>query len=789
MGVRGGENEPWIVARNETADLAGEEDHFSTVGFEYDLAVLPELKVESRFSEKKGNFPFITWQLNIQNQSIRPLEIGELAFPFALNNFLEGFKRTEEDLLRLTQSRVAVHKFIGGAGSYLLAQRLSGAGPGLLIFPGKDTSWEFYHHVPASLKTPYQWEGIPIVYVHSKAAVEREGWPNWANGHSSRILRPGETAAFETCFAVCDTGSIDTLSRALVAAGKPAFRLFPAAVAPKNVGISLEVAARGPVEFDAGTGVEIETDTDESGGYALIKPTFAGETMVDIKVSGEPASRAHLFFTEDIEVLIKKRAACIAQHQTDSRGAILLANNKTAMPVADGPNSYSAGLADALFLAEKNTIYPEPGEIEALNKYVNFLLGSLQNPGDFSVAASMIDSELAVHFGEPSAYAAAANLYLAMSRIANTSAGTEKTAREYLRLAYGTSMAQFSNARRSFSDSGPLQPLLGLSELGAELREADMLEEADELSELLEEETDAFRDLRMPFFSEIVCDPDAYSESLFASTYANLREQQPELLQQAFALRSLAPSWWWYGSDKKYWDAMESEPNRLFGDHGETCLEPSSIINSVMFFALLDTDYSQLPEAYLRLAFGGMLGPWALVNEDGSASMCYCPDVASKHYGRNAFSGELGLGLFRYLRSVASFVLPGREGGLHTFGCTYELTDCAHQVIPWDGVGRRIIIRQFNAEFELKFGNIRELRLAKDKRWFEASISNPSSLEVLTRLNVQGMWGSSLECCGEYYESVDGIISLPISLPPNEVIRVRADVPEWRFSSGSTSRS
>ena len=187
----------------------------------------------------------------------------------------------------------------------------------------------------------------------------------------------------------------------------------------------------------------------------------------------------------------------------------------------------------------------------------------------------------------------------------------------------------------------------------------------------------------------------------------------------AYATRSLAPSWWWYGSDKRNWDGADSTPTRAMADRGETCLAHTTIPNSLIFFGLMDRDYLAIPEAYMRMAFGGMLGPWALVRSDGAASMCYCPDLSSKHAGFNSYTGGSGHGLFHYLREVGSYVLPNQKQGIYTFGCHFESTDDAYVVRPWEGVGRRIVMRQIGAEFRLTFGRFIELRVDRAKRWFE----------------------------------------------------------------------
>src|SRR5205085_10560959 len=130
-----------------------------------------------------------------------------------------------------------------------------------------------------------------------------------------------------------------------------------------------------------------------------------------------------------------------------------------------------------------------------------------------------------------------------------------------------------------------------------------------------------------------------------------------------------------------------------------------------------ECDSSHIPEAYMRLPFGVMLGPWALARAEGAASMAYCPETASKHHGYVPLTGDVGFALFHYLRGAGAYVLPSRSYGVFTFGCHFEVEGNAYIVRPWDGVGRRIVLRQVGAEFDVTFGRMYEIRLDVRKRW------------------------------------------------------------------------
>ncbi|MCG9895228.1 MAG: DUF5695 domain-containing protein, partial [Fimbriimonadaceae bacterium] len=172
IGARTDPKEPWMLGRNVRARHIQDEEWPGAPGqvkFEYFFSQLEGL-IEGfgTFKEVNEGLPHIVWDLELHNPGRRTVEIGELAFPMAFNNFYDGFGWNDVQLQKLWNSRVYIHKFIGGGASWLFAQRMTADPPGLLVFPGVGTSWEFYSHVSSSLNTPYQWEGIPIVYAASK---------------------------------------------------------------------------------------------------------------------------------------------------------------------------------------------------------------------------------------------------------------------------------------------------------------------------------------------------------------------------------------------------------------------------------------------------------------------------------------------------------------------------------------------------------------------------------------------------------------------------------------------
>jgi hypothetical protein len=790
LGARTHPDDPWIVSRNTSAEPLEDDEDGRLVAFRYEFSFLDELSATGRFYEIPGQIPQIAWDVKITNRSRRSVEIGELGFPLALNNVFEGFPRTDKGTRELFADRVHVHKFIGGAASYVFAQRLNARPPGLLIFPGGETTWEFINHVPGSLHTPFRWEGIPVVYAHSRAAIEREGWSEWFGGHTSIVLEPGEERTYQMRFVPVDRDRTDNLSATLAACGRPAMRLFPGAVAPADVGIAVEVAGATPTRFLSSVEMELETDADEEGGFCFVRPSEAGPLSIAFEDTQGRVSECQLLFTAPIEELIRVRAEWIVAHQIHIQpgalqNAIVPAENVAAQPIVD-PDAYvspfgiESSLADALFLAEKNSIYPEPSQIEVLDRYLaDFVEDDLQNPGDGSVGSSFPDlRSVATNFGRPQVYPLVFCLYQSMARIASGHGGTRHDAAYYLSRAARCALAMSRHVEPSLLSASAVSLMSYLPSLVDDLRGAGLTDEAQQVHHFIRRRDSDLLRRRYPYGAELTWTATGFDEAFSAARRHAHEELQERTLRCAYAARSLAPSWWWYGSDKRWLDDGDGNPAGT--DRGELCLGPTTVANSMMFLRTLDRDYTTLPEATLRLAFGGMLGVWALVRPDGAAGMAFCPDPASKHFGMSAVTGDVGLGLFHYLRGVASWVLPTRYSGVTTFGCHFEVeTEDDREtfvVRPWDGVGRRVIVRQIGFEVETSLGILQEVRFDARKRRARITVSNPGNTERVSRVRVKGLWGSRFAVSGKELHGENGELLLELTLPANASVTTEISV-------------
>lgn len=162
----------------------------------------------------------------------------------------------------------------------------------------------------------------------------------------------------------------------------------------------------------------------------------------------------------------------------------------------------------------------------------------------------------------------------------------------------------------------------------------------------------------------------------------------------------------------------------------------------------VSAELSYRPENVVFLkSYAALLGVAAMIWEDGRASMCYTPDLDSAHYGYNEFTGDVGLGLYGYLRGVRAearqlFRRLGSPTELVGFGCDMSAsTRDRFDAVIKDGVGQWFRHHDRDVEVRAERGLLRRVNGARDKRDITIEIENPwvEPLEVVAQ--VRGLWG------------------------------------------------
>jgi hypothetical protein len=727
IGARTRPDDPWILSRNMDAEVLDENEDPTQVAFEYEFSLLPEIGATGRYYEMSGPIPHIVWDVRIENRGRVSLEIGELAFPFALNNNYDGFPATPYGRDLLFNNRLVLHKSIAGAGSFIHAQRLCARPPGLLIVPGDETSWEFFASVPASIRGPEAWAGIPIVYVHSKATIEREGWAGWFNGNSSLVMEPGDVRNYRTLFVPTEAADAEGAMATLSALNHPTVGLFPGAVAPIEVGITAQLAGATPTQVLSDREAELEAESEEGRGSCNITAAQPGPLRFSFEDTQGRQTHANLLFTEPIEDLIKKRARWIVSnqvvHEGPLEGGIVMSDLEGSQLLAEPeefvtPFALESSLGDALFLAGKNRIYPDATELAALNQYVDgFIPRCIQNPSTGAVGFSFEpENPRSINTGWPRVYTLLCELQTVMAELFKHDEARAKT---YRRAADNTATAFNRIALPNIEREGSV--LFQDATL-------DRIEAANSRRSLPPRNRTAGHAGPLEVWG---CEGYA--------NFRNTEEPRATRVDLAYTHRSLSPHWWWYGADQR----LLPDPrlrNRAMLDRGELCLGPTTPYNAILGLQQLEHDAIGLNGGQLRMAFGGLLGVWALVREDGAATAGFCPDPASEGFGICGVSGDVGIGLYAYLLRATSYVVPAAE---FAFGCFYEVEGPWATVIPWDGVGRRIVVGSYALKVEAEVGRIRKLRFRIDRSEIIVDVENPADSARTLVLTVQGLWSEA----------------------------------------------
>ncbi len=332
--------------------------------------------------------------LTLENRTDRALQIGDLALPLPMHN--RYAKDPEETFLR----RVFRHARIAGSGSFVYWLPVGGAGPHLVMLPMEGTALEYFTDTAAD----YAWGGGDYtVFIHSGATgpVTRG---TWRQAHTSRTLNPrghsGDKVSYGFLLAWADdqTGVRELLYRH----GNVDVQVVPGMVVPADLFalFSLRTMRRDlAVTAEHPRATEIQYLGENAKDVHIYKVRFSrlGENLVTVSWPGG-AMPLEFFVTEPLETLIKKRAAFIAhkqQHRDPAKwydglfslwdvrlpeGKNLLGPDNLA-----GQYPYAVSGSDdpsnskCMFLSEKNVVFPDKAEIEALEYFIErFVWGKHQ---------------------------------------------------------------------------------------------------------------------------------------------------------------------------------------------------------------------------------------------------------------------------------------------------------------------------------------------------------------------------------------------------------------------------
>lgn len=706
-------------------------------------------QVENRYGF--GN-EALTWTLTLSNPGSAPVEIGDVALPCPMNT------KYEWDREITYHQRVIRHSFIAGHGSFMFWTRCDTEGPYLLMTPLPNTSLEYFD-AGASRGGPGD---NFTAYLHSAAQQEvlRERGTRWRQQHTSVTLAPAGQPGCEVTygFRLAWAQDYDAVRRRLVEEQLFDVRIAPGMTLPSDLTARVAVRSRSrtlalEAEFPADT--EVRDLGTREDGTRLFEVGFRrlGENLLTLRADDGRRMVLEFFSTEPVETLIRKRAAFLArsQHRDASKwydglitdwnmqdGVLVSPDNLDRIPESRryAVSCDDPGLCKAPFLAAKNVEYPERGEIEALEYYVeHFLWGGLQMTDQESHPFGLygIDDwkrnrdspdpgpKGRTHLWRIYDYSHVVMLYLQLYRIASEhpEMRTRIGAAEYLRRAHGTAMALFKYplelVKWSPYETGLYNELV-IGEVIQELDRAGLTQQAAALREHWHRKIEFFVSGKANLFaSEYPFDTTGFESTHAFARYVlrgtgpvpGLRVSREEALRfahQQAALNIGCRGWletayYLLGSDYRG------------GGNGRYTL---SYMSQMGGWSLLDYSLHDAadPQRLLPLAYASILSSWALMNtgtpasnygfwypgaaNDGGAGGGFEPAPYGKtwlgqphHRGAWYYGCEIDLGFGGTLRAAATIFAADPLFGPIAYGGTCKQDGQHWQVWCKDGVRRR----------------------------------------------------------------------------------------------------
>ncbi|MCI9573615.1 MAG: hypothetical protein HFH97_13605 [Lachnospiraceae bacterium] len=511
-------------------------------------------------------------------------------------------------------------------------------------------------------------------------------------------------------------------------------------------------------------GIRVEAEDAEvealgiNGAYHIFRIAFRqlGERTVRVDYGGKYMN-IYYFVTQDVRTMLGKRAAFIAGKQIRDEekwynGLLAEYNNETGAVLS--PDNYDKiggwriyevtcddpGLSKPAFLSSAQTVCPDQAQVDALDDYIqHFVWGGLQQRTDepfpygiygipdWHVLRESEDpgNRGRTHLWRVYDYPHIALMYYNMYQVAAFAENitTRLSAKEYLQRAYGTARALFTVPAElegwSAYETGFYNEL-AIPEIIEALKREKMELEAQvleghwnrKMGYFVKECKDVFGS-EYPFdttgfesthvlaaraleTAEMRCRKLPYGEDMDYGRAVEFMENQTACNVACRGL--LEPAYFWYGSDYR-------------GDNLHYTL---SYMTQMGGDSLLDYAcyYAQEPFGMLRLAYGSLLGSWALLNcgdeesgygywfpgkeKDGCASGGFEPLYGGEtwlnqphHGGAWYYSCEIDLGFCGGLRGAATVVAEDPVFGRVCYGGSLEEAREGLRVTCRDGVGRR----------------------------------------------------------------------------------------------------
>lgn len=698
------------------------------------------LAIEIRFSVSTAA---IDWTMRVANLTDQPLEIGDLAFPLLMNSSA-----------RRGAAWVLKHGLVSGHGSFNFWMRPDSAPPYLVFTPRDDTKLEYWETQNREYRSfiysavagaEARERGTKWRQPHTSLQLAPRGQAGDSKAHGFRFRWANDYDAVRQ--VLVDEGGIDvqvvpgmTVPTDLFArfalrstqAVHSVVAEFPEATRIEALGTNGDYRLY-QVQFSRlGENRLTIRYGDNRHMFLEFFSTEPLETL--IKKRGAFLARSqHRDPTKWYNGLITDWNM-ETQHLISPDDYAPIPRNRYYAVTCDDP-----GLGKPAYLAAKNAEFPVPAEIEALDYYItNFVWGGLQQttsePYPYAIygipdwkqnrESTDPGRNGQRHLWRVYDYPHIIQMYHAMYRVARQypHMRTALPASEYLQRAYGTAHAMFTVPfeieRWSAYGTGFYNELV-IVDLIADLEAAGLSAEAKTLRDFWERKVRNFVNREQDLFrSEYAFDSTGFESTHALARYAMTHADAPGRTNLGVSLENarrfmekqtaanlfcrgvIEPAYYYLGSDY-----------RGGGGNAYTLTYMAQMGGwSVLDYAL---NFATNAPPLLRLGYASYLSAWALMNtgtpesnygywfpgkaNDGGAGGGFEPAPFGRTWlgpphqrGSWIFSCEIDLGYCGALRTAATILADDPIFGRFCFGGDWRPTAGGVEIIPKDGLRKRI---------------------------------------------------------------------------------------------------
>ena len=792
------------------------------VGPDPALAETADLSVNERFTLQDE---ILEWSIVLANGGDRPVEIGDLAVPFA---FAERAGARGD----IYTKKLLRHSLVSGHGSWIYWQRSNAVGPYLLLTPGGASKFEYFESSSGAF-TPY-------VHARAASAASRAAGGNWRLPVSGLSLQPKETRTYTFRFQWAKDAA--DVREILVSEGKFDTTIVPGMVLPIDLPAHLSLRSRNQIaaivaEHPAAT--TIENVPHEPGVYT-VKFSRLGENLLTVRYGNGQWSTLEFFVTEPLETVIAKRAAFLVshhQHTDPSKWYVgMYSDWDQKNEVRRSPedrDSLSAWLTDAnddagnarpAFIASKNVFLPQQKEIDSLELYISkYLWGGMQMtetekypyaiygiPNWKANRASADEGRNGqAHVWRIYDYPHIVMLYFRMYQIGKFYPGKVRylDAPGYLERAYRTAIAYWTvpNAVEKWSaDAVGTMNEAFIPELIDALEHEGKPDWARELRGHWEGKVDRFVN-RTPnlYGSEFAFDSTGFESTGAFARYANTHRMASVTAEAAKKFTDFQLS---LNMADRGW--LETTYYQMGSDYRGSLTYLLSYMSQMGGWAILDygLHFAANPTDYLRLGYASSLSSWALVNSgtkesgygywfpsannDGAAGGGFMPEPLGrawigKQMARGAwyYSAEEDVGYCAAIRTHATIVTRDPALGEIAYGGLLTRVGSTVRVIPRDGLRVRFHVIRAGQRFHMEldhdgYAGDHPIVISDDLSRIQFTLENRTGGAHQTGLSIAGLPAGDYEVAvnGKPAGTIKGGQGSVVTLPVGAVPSVRVTI-------------